>query len=203
VIDAKAVQARLAEIAGTFKAYLELQQKATLSRTDKRRLKEFEAQLSAFVDPVERSDFVCHVELVGSFFGVTPRTVQNWANRGCPKLKHGLYDLKAVVEWWVEHIVGADSQEIEGVKLKYWTWKAEKEKVGVERCKEELIPRASIAQEWALRVAELTAALTALIDRLPPLLVEKPREEVRRILDEEIWQLRDQYAREGRYCPKQ
>lgn len=34
-----------------------------------------------------------------AYFGVTQATLSNWMKAGCPRLKHGYYDIKAVTEW--------------------------------------------------------------------------------------------------------
>jgi hypothetical protein len=86
--------------------------------------------------------------------------------------------------------------------LRWRLAKAKREELLVEQLNENLVPRAEIASEWAARVVEITAGLTALTNRLPPLLEGKDRVEMREIIREEIWNLRDQYAREGRYCPE-
>ena len=63
-----------------------------------------------------------------------------------------------------------------------------------------LIPRDEVATLWAARVVEVTSGLQGLADRLPPLLVGKDRAQIREIIHEEIWRLRDQYARSGKHC---
>ena len=72
---------------------------------------------------------------VARFFGVTPRQVNNWERAGCPKLKRGRFDLKAVHEWWLAnvHDGGTDQGDHRGVKQEYWKWKAEGERLKVEQ----------------------------------------------------------------------
>jgi hypothetical protein len=84
------------------------------------------------------------------------------------------------------------------IKFAYWP----ETPVLVDQLNENLVPRGEIAKEWAARVGELTAGLTGLIDRLPPLLEGKDRAVMREIIHEEVWNLRDQYARDGRYSPE-
>lgn len=61
------------------------------------------------------------------------RQVQNWVKqKGCPRLKHGLYDLRAVFRWYLETIVNACSEEESDAKRKYMIWKAEGQKMSVE-----------------------------------------------------------------------
>ena len=94
------------------------------------------------------------------------------------------------------------AEEKDLADLRWRLAKARREELLVEQLNENLVPRGEIAKEWAARVGELTAGLTSLIDRLPPLLQGKDRAEIREIIFEEIWNLRDQYARDGRYSPE-
>jgi phage terminase Nu1 subunit (DNA packaging protein) len=206
MVDIKAVQQRLIDLTEEFKEYVELQKKpkSKLSRTAKKRLADMEADLRSILEPEERSDFIYDAANVGRFFGVTPRAVQKWVSqKGCPKLRHGIYDLKAVYEWWLENIRGDGGQsvpEVEDAKLEYWRWKAKREKISVQRLRGELLEKKLVAHQWALRVGELTGALSTLKDRLPPLVEGKSRQEISKIIDDEIWRLRDAYARRGEYC---
>lgn len=34
-----------------------------------------------------------------AYFGVTPATLSNWMKAGCPRVKHGYWDIRAVSEW--------------------------------------------------------------------------------------------------------
>jgi hypothetical protein len=63
-----------------------------------------------------------------------------------------------------------------------------------------LIPVDDVYRQWALRVAEVCAGLEFLADRLPPLLAGKRREEMQRVIGDEIWRLRDSYCRTGVHC---
>lgn len=203
MLDTKATKDRLSDLAADFKAYVELTQKSRtkLTKMDRRRIGELEQSLSFLTDPIERSDFLVSLDLAADFLNTPARTIGNWHKiKGMPKVKHGLYDLKVVTHWWVENIIGIESKKIEEIKLKYWTWKAEKEKIGVEQAKEELVAREDIAKSWAGRISEVSAALVGFIDRLPPLLVGKSRNEIRQVLDDEFHNLRERYSRDGRHC---
>ena len=37
--------------------------------------------------------------LTAAYFGVTTATLSNWTRSGCPQLRRGYYDLKAVLDW--------------------------------------------------------------------------------------------------------
>lgn len=206
MINISAVQDRLIELTEELREYVELRKRprTKLSKSARKRLATLEANLRAILEPEEKSDFIYDTAAVGRFFGVTPRTVQRWvSNRGCPRIKHGVFDLKAVHEWWLENVRGEDqnqSPEIDEAKREYWTWKAKKEKISVQKLRDELMDKKEIATQWSLRVGEITAALNTLKDRLTPTLVGKPREEIAEIIEEEVRLLRSTFARRDKYC---
>ena len=59
-----------------------------------------------------------------------------------------------------------------------------------------------IEMEWCKRVAEITSGLSALEDRLIGLIEGKTRDEVKEIVHREVIDLRDAYAKDGKYTPK-
>lgn len=203
MLDTKKVQQRLSDLAATFKAYLELKAKpkTKVTKGDKRRIQEFERELDAILEPEERSNLIVDINTVAAFFSITTRNVQHWVKAGCPKLKHGTYDLKAIFDWWKKNInASGDSQETENVKAEYWYWQKENARLKAQQTSTELVKREEIATAWASRVAEVKAGLMSLVDRLPPLVTGKDRPEVRDIIYQEIWTLCERYARNGKYC---
>lgn len=94
------------------------------------------------------------------------------------------------------------SVERDMADLRWRIAKAMREEILVDQLKENLVPREDIAKEWAARVAEVTAGLSALADRLPGVLEGKNRAEMREIISEEVRILRTAYAREGKYSPE-
>ena len=138
---------------------------------------------------------------------VSRPTLGLWVKKGCPKFGRGKWRARDVLEWWLLNIYvgmergsGPEDESMLEVKRQYWQAKAEKERIGVDQMKEELIPRENIASEWAWRMAEVANGLQALAMRLPPLLEGKTQIEMREIIDEEQWVLRDNYCRTGRFC---
>jgi len=206
MLDTERVQEKIIELTESLSEYVKLKSKpkSKLSRTAKKRLADIESELRSLLDPVERSDFIYDAGNIGKFFGVTARTVQKWVSlKGCPRLRHGVYDLKAVHEWWLENVRGDDkasSPEIEDAKLEYWKWKARREKISVQKLREQLLDRKDVARQWALRVGEVTAGLNMLKDRLPPLIMGKSRRDVALVVEHEVMRLREAYARRGEHC---
>ena len=143
---------------------------------------------------------------IALFFDVTTRQLTNWIKLGCPKEARGKYDLKAVHRWWLENIYGnknqTDDANINQTKHEYWTHKARNEKVKADLAEGAVMPRADIISEWAKRVHEVSSGLDALSLRIAPLVVGKDEKDIERIISDEIWDLRDSYARTGTYSPK-
>jgi hypothetical protein len=84
--------------------------------------------------------------------------------------------------------------------LRWRLARATREEMLVEQIKENHISRDEIARCWAARVAEVTAGINALSERLPPLLVGKDHQAMREIIAVEVHNLRDRYARDGKFC---
>lgn len=137
--------------------------------------------------------------------GLSDRTVRTWAD--CPRNEDKSYSLPKVVQWLISEAedasFGSTSETEEGNGSWLSLFRRERfflAKLEREKAEGELIPRSEVATLWAVRVGEVTSGLQGLVDRLPPLLVGKDRVQIREIVHEEIWRLRDQYARGGRHC---
>lgn len=42
---------------------------------------------------------IASTKYAAAYFGVTPATLSNWMRSGCPRFKHGFWDIKAVTDW--------------------------------------------------------------------------------------------------------
>jgi phage terminase Nu1 subunit (DNA packaging protein) len=186
-----------------------------LSSADIKTLKALEQDISdqQEIDQSDDKQAITAINIIlnttetAAFFGVTTRSVQNWAKAGCPQRKRGHWNLKAVYDWWWEYI-GQDRAEadigdasINEAKRHYWWAKSKTEEIKNEQLIDRLITWEQIEKEWAGRVAVVAAGLTAMIDRLPPLLVGRDRREMRAIVKQEVLVLRKSYARKGKYVP--
>lgn len=47
----------------------------------------------------EGGTIIASTKYAAAYFGVTPATLSNWVKAGCPRARHGFYDIKAVTEW--------------------------------------------------------------------------------------------------------
>ena len=203
MLDVKRVHQRIRDIAEYAKTYFELNAKGlSATKTDRRQMALLEKRLFLVLEPQERSDLLCDVATVASFFNVSIRQVQNWTKqKGLSKVRHGLYDLKGVFKWWLEVIGGSDDKEIIDVKLEYWRAKAERERLRVDQAKREVFPRGEVESEWTGRVVELRSGLLNWVDRLPAVLTGRNSLEMRKVLRDVVYHLLDTYSRKGQYCP--
>ena len=141
---------------------------------------------------------------VAAFFGVSRVSVHKWHKNGLPKIKHGTFDLKIVFDWWWDNIAQYHTAELtdgsmDTARREYWQAKAESERIKVDQLKDTLVAWIEIEKEWCARVVVVTSGLNAFSDRLPPLLEGKSRPQMQKIIKDEVWQLRDSYARKGKY----
>lgn len=47
----------------------------------------------------EAGTIIACTRYAAAYFGVTAATLSNWMKAGCPRVRHGYYDIKAVTEW--------------------------------------------------------------------------------------------------------
>lgn len=137
---------------------------------------------------------------LAEIFQLNVRTVQAWATNGCPKVADGVWDLHDVIIWWAENLYEPDSTEgtdLHKVKLQHMKAKAEHEELKVALLKGTLMTIEEIIDAGAWRVSELSAGLSAMALRLPHMLIGKDEIEMRAIIQEEMWKLRDAFSREG------
>ena len=142
---------------------------------------------------------------IGVFFGVSRWAVQKWLNAGCPKIKYGQLDLKAVFNWWFENIAESkipDTERLQTLKAEHLTERIKGERLKNAQLEGSLFDQDTVVTEWAARVAVVTSGLNAFADRLPPLLEGKGRIEMQTIIRKETWELRDAYYRDGKYTPQ-
>lgn len=56
-------------------------------------------QKSELYFDAELGSIVASTSCAAAYFGVVAATLSNWKQAGCPRLKHGYWDVKAVTEW--------------------------------------------------------------------------------------------------------
>ena len=144
-------------------------------------------------------------KVVAHFFDVSVRAIQQWANAGMPKVRHGIYDLKSCHEWWLNNIAdvrvkGADDSMNE-IKIEYWRAKGEAERIRVDLLQDTLIQTKDVEAEIARFLIPVFAAVDQLPNRLPPIIQGKAVGAVRKIINDEICEIREALTKPGRYWP--
>jgi len=150
---------------------------------------------------------VSRVELA-TFFGVSSRTLTNWSRIGMPRAARGRYDLRTVLDWWLENIHESETKQetkdepLLAAKRKYWAAKATREEFRADAERGGLLPKEEVVAAWCARAAEMIALLQSLEDRLPSLLEGRSRAEMREIVQQEVYELRRAYVRAGTHTPE-
>lgn len=147
---------------------------------------------------------------VARFFGVTYKCVStDWRKAGCPQVKYGTWDLKQVFDWWWENLASERAAKMGGdesvneAKRQYWWSKAAEGQIKVQRTRDDLIEKENVWKQWAQRMAEYKNGCYGLVNLLPPLLEGKPQAEMRRILEEHVWDMFKRVTRYGKFCRAQ
>jgi phage terminase Nu1 subunit (DNA packaging protein) len=145
---------------------------------------------------------------LSTVFGVHPSTVSRWVARdGCPRNPDGTFDLRKVILWRLEdgdlEAVSCDNEEAQKWLTEFRRERALLAKIERKRVEGELMPTKKISQEWAKRIAIVTAALETLKNRLALTLVGKNKDEIRKILKEEVRYMREQFCQHGHYTPSE
>jgi hypothetical protein len=143
---------------------------------------------------------------VGQALGKDRKTISRWTKDGMPRSADKTYSLPACVSWLIERekeaaigdkaMSAGDSPALERYRLA----RAAMAELDLQTKKGELISVDAVHRQWALQVAEVAAGLEHLADRLPPILVGTTREEMQKTIKDEVWRLRDTYARGKQYC---
>lgn len=142
---------------------------------------------------------------VAEILNVEARTVRRWGDRGCPKIGRGRWDLAKVIPWWIDNVYKAedDTEAMADAKLEYWQAKARTEKVKADLAEGASMKIEDFKQAWAWRVSEMSSGLGSIPLRIAPVVAGKSESDIRAILDEEMWKIRDKFARTGKFTPDQ
>jgi phage terminase Nu1 subunit (DNA packaging protein) len=110
---------------------------------------------------------------IADIFGVTRQAVQQWYKAGCPKQGRGQWDLKTVLEWWLLNIYSekslTDDEDLAAAKRRYWSSKADKEKMAVDQQRGDLVPKAEIQRRWVQRILEFKTAAYETGSKMTPI----------------------------------
>lgn len=137
-----------------------------------------------------------------AYLGISKRMLSYHKKRGnITQNADGTYS-RAVLDEFLAERGGSDplDTKIKKAKLRVIIAKAQLQEMLVRQSKGELAAWKEIEAEWSARVALVTSGLETLGDRLPPLLEGKTRQQMKDIIKNEVWQFRNGFAVEGKYC---
>ena len=137
---------------------------------------------------------------IAEIFEVSVNSIRAWEIKGMPRAGHNAWDVKLCFDWWIENIYESSTPEVmddDNPKHKYWVAKAEKEEINLAVLKKKLVKTDHIIEAWTWRINELSNTLGSLNLRLTPMLVGKSADEMRTIIYQELWKVRDNYVRNG------
>lgn len=142
---------------------------------------------------------------VAQAHGVTTRSIRKWEKAGMPRNRDGTYSLPETISWRIDQISGDEMESDQAYQ--FWSVEFRKEralkaKAEREETENRLFDKEVIEKEWTARLIALITSLESLAERMPMVLEGKNREQMRKVISDEIRKYRDEYARNGRYCPK-
>lgn len=141
------------------------------------------------------------------FFEIHKATLTAWKKLGADAayLGRNSWDLKKLNLWWIEHIFSGpvnecDNETLSAAKLDYWRAKADRERLRADQEHGELVAKEDIAPSWSARMREICSGLEAFGSRINPKLEARNFHERQRVIDDGLWELRDNFCRSGKFC---
>ena len=165
---------------------------------------EFESELNGEV----KDDIVETYDKALEYLGVSRRTLHVHLRKGTfkqnPDGSFKKSELDTYLDKYKKQSDKSDTTEVKKGRadLRLKIARARREELLVSELQGNLMSRDDIISVWCKRVAVVTSGLEAFADRLPPLLEGKTRHEMREILKNEVWELRNAYATTGHYTPE-
>lgn len=153
---------------------------------------------------VENDDILLNSEMAALHFGVTPRTLNFWQKKGCPKATRGWWNIREVMQWNGQN-TSSDSLAARKLKaeVEYREAKATQENKKVEIQEGFYFAKEDVIQEWSKRILEIKSGLLALKRKIAGEIVDPDmRNFVEGLVEVEVYDLLQQYSRNGQYTPK-
>lgn len=123
----------------------------------------------------EGGTIIACTKYAAAYFGVTPATMSNWMKAGCPRVKHGYYDVKAVTEWNAQkegerlaEVAKTDPAKMTPSQMKtHFEAQLKQQQLESTRLKNQIasgeyLPKANIVNELSSFFAVLRASVTGL-----------------------------------------
>ena len=141
------------------------------------------------------AEVIVSTTYLARFFETEPKILIDWEKAGMPKHSRGKWDIKKCFDWYMQEKIGKDDESgTHKSKLLYETMlrkeqarhkkaQADIEEQKVAELKKRLIPVETVREEYAERLLSWMAAYYERGIRLAPLLENKSREEILRIIE--------------------
>lgn len=156
------------------------------------------------VEPIQGDiRILLNTKMTAKFFSVSPRTLSNWNDKGCPKYERGWWDIKKVMNWVNKN---HDKESLPARKLKaeaeYKEIQALLKQKELDIKEEDYMRKEEVKEEWVRRVVEVKKGLMSLPQRIASEVTDpETRSVVEGVCEDEVRELLKQYAREGKYTP--
>lgn len=138
---------------------------------------------------------------LSEIFQVTPKTITLWVRGGCPKIKRGTFDIRAVLLWWAENIylpkmaAGQGDESLKAARQKYWSAKAKREKIQVQKLEGELVSAADVKHQAFTCARQVRDSILNVPYRVGPILAaQRDPQKIETILNKELSQALEQLA---------
>ena len=153
---------------------------------------------------IENDKVYLNSEKTAEFFDVSDRTIRDWDDKagGFLKLARGWWDIKAIMEWRS----GTNEESDAARKLRAEADLKEEQAAKAKREREILegqyMAVEEIHTEWARRISEVKSGLLAMAKKIAGQFSDSDmRIEIEKITSDEVYDLLDQYSRDGKYTP--
>jgi len=174
-----------------------------VSKADRIEYEEVQAALAEEKEPAPAHPLDLPTSQVADFFGVTVKCVADWHKAGCPKVRYGVSNLKAVYDWRSDNIEvrDGDSATLTELKAENLRIRNERDRALTDQVKGRLVSLEEVRSEWMKVIMEFRQASLALPVRLPPVLEGKGPDDMRATIKEHVYAMLTALARPGKHRP--
>lgn len=158
---------------------------------------------------IEKGNILLNTKHTADFFGVSTRTLTDWARRGAPKVSRGWWNLRELMTWLGMVPVADDESQAspEARKLladaEYRELRASRERMKLESLASHLMHKDQVAREWGLRTYTLRSSLMALAKKIGGQMpYSKANRDIVQALEVEFEELLNQYTRPSKHTPQ-
>jgi hypothetical protein len=181
-----------------------------LKLAEKKHFDELDQQFGAVIDGDRIKEHFTRDEVIEKL-GISDRSLKwHTTRQNLVRNKDGTYPLKTLNDFERKYKrkpkpgekVNDLSSQQEQADLRYRIARARWQELNVKQLSGKLMSQDEVFAEWSKRLAVLFSGIQLWSSRLPPRFEGKSRDEMMRILVDEIYLLRKTFVKKGRYCPE-